>query len=38
MELLRSRNGNHAVVWKEFCYGKMETLGDAEERGQMVAV
>jgi len=36
-DILKSRNGNLAVVWKELCYRTMETLGDAEERGGMLA-
>ena len=34
-EILR----NHSrKVWKELCYGKAETLNDAEKGGEMVAI
>jgi hypothetical protein len=31
MELLGNNNRDSEMVWKELCYGKAETLGDAEE-------
>jgi len=37
-KVLRSRNGNLMGVWKESCYRRTETLGDAEKCGEMVAV
>jgi hypothetical protein len=30
-KILGSNDGLVDVVWKELCYGKTETLGDAEE-------
>ena len=37
-EVLRSGKGDFAMVWKELCYGKTDTLGDAEEGSERVAV
>jgi hypothetical protein len=31
MKVLRNNRRTIRVVWKEFCYGKAETLEDAEE-------